>query len=161
MGCDIHWNSETKRDGVWVCDQEIKQAKYGEPGEMALEDLPGRGRDYWWFGLIAKGVRSTWDWSFDYQDQIPEDLSPEVAKRVEDDGSDGHSHGTLTRAELKEKLEEFKPIRAEYLIAPPEGDDRYLVEAAAHLSERLEEVIGYLTSDVPDEDQRIMFWFDN
>lgn len=158
MGCDIHWNSETRKDGQWVCDQEIKESEWDE-GEMRLEDMPGRDRDYWLFGLLAEGVRTTWDWSFPYKNALPDDLSAEVSKRYETEGD--HSPSSLTRADLLAKHEELKLIRAEYLIAPPEGDIKHYSEAVAHQMKRLEEIIGYLTADVPADDQRIVFWFDS
>lgn len=164
MGCDIHWNSETKKEGKWICDQPVVKPSWAdeEDDEPAqAEDFPGRSRDYWLFGLLAAGVRSNWPWSFAYQNYIPEDCSPEVAARIEHDGSDGHSHGTHTRAELIAKRESFKALRAEYLIASLDDSNSHYPQALAHLDSRLEEIIGNLSADVPAEDQRIVFWFDN
>jgi hypothetical protein len=159
MGCDIHWNSETKVDGKWVCDQ-IETKPY-EDEDAELEDMPGRSRDYWLFGLLAKGVRREWPWSFPYQNQLPADCSPEVRKRSDGWDSDGHSHGSWTRAQLIAKKESFKTLRAEYLITPLDEETKHYPEALSHLDNRLEEIIGYLDAKVPDTDQRIVFFFDN
>lgn len=160
MGCDIHWNSETKKDGKWVCDQaRVKPSWADEDGEYLVEDFPDPLRDYCLFGLLANGVRSNWEWAFPYQDAVPDDLSPEVAKRIEHEDSDGHSHGVHTRAELMAKHEELKLKRAEYLIAPP--SEANWVQALAHHSVKLEELVAALDADVPADDQRIVFWFDN
>lgn len=160
MGCDIHWNSETKKDGKWVCDQAVVKPTWAdEDDEPQAEDFPDRGRDYWLFGLLANGVRSNWAWSFPYQNAVPDDLSPEVAKRIEHDGGDGHSHGVHTRAELIAKVEELKLKRAELLITADGQNNE--PQACAHHLEQLEQIIGNLDADVPAEDQRLVFWFDN
>ena len=159
VGCDIHWYSETKKDGKWVCDQaetygiddEGKESEY-----HYMDNFPNRDRDYWWFGFIQPGVRSDWDFGFP-QSSSPDDLSPEVAKIIARWDSDGHSHGSITRAELKTKLEEMNKLRTEVLIDPVHD----LRHALPHLHERVEETIKNLSADVPDEDQRVVFFFDN
>lgn len=156
MGCDIHWHSETKKDGKWICDQAVTFARNkNEEDYPEMDDFPGCNRDYWFFGLI-QGVRSEWDWSFPERIVIPDDLSKEVQIVVDHQEGDSHSHGYLTREELKVKLEELKPRRAEQLIASDELND-----VLQHHVNRLEEVINNMNSDVPDTDQRIVFWFDN
>lgn len=158
MGCDIHWYSETKKDGVWVCDQaESFCIEDGDTNDAytAMDSFPGRERDYWWFGFIQPDVRSTWDFGFEAS-SLPEDLSKEVAEMVSSYGQDGHSHGHLTRADFIAKLNHFQVVRTEQLINP---DDEH--SAVQHFIERLEKTISNLTSDVPDEDQRVVFFFDN
>jgi hypothetical protein len=72
--------------------------------------------------------------------------------------SDAHSTGWHTRQALKQKLEELKLLRPTLLINPSKDfNDTHV----GHLIGRLEETIANLSSDVPDEDQRIVFWFDN
>jgi len=158
MGCDIHWYSETKKDGKWICDQaasfEIEKEDDGSE-YMNMDNFPDRDRDYWWFGFIQPNVRSTWDFGFD-ESSLPEDLSDEVAKIVESYGQDGHSHGHLTRADFIAKLKHFQVVRTEQLINP---DDEH--SAVQHFIERLQTTISKLTADVPDEDQRVVFFFDN
>lgn len=157
MACDIHWYSETKKDGVWICDQaETLQVLHEEDDYPDMDNFPGRDRDYWWFGFIQPGVRSEFDFSFDERVAIPEDLSKEVQLIFDRWSSDGHSHGWLTREEMKAKLEEMKVARAQALIQPTRN-----VEPIVHLYNRLEKVIADLESDVPDSDRRVVFCFDN
>lgn len=170
MGCDIHWHSETRVDGNWTCDQaatltrEMEDYGDGEQERIDMDDFPGRSRDYWFFGLLNTGVRTDWPWSFQYTCDIPDDVSPEVAELVKQWGEDGHSQGVRTRAELKAKLEELKPIQAELLINPPPADEAYKAQVPAHHIERLTKVIAdmqALSPEVSDDDHRIVFWFDN
>ena len=163
MGCDIHWHSETKRNGQWECDQahtfEIEKEDFGNNDVrdyINMADFPDRGRDYWLFGLLQPGVRSSWDWSFPERIEIPEDLSKEVKAVWDQWDVDGHSHGYLTRAEIKAKLEELKKHRAMHLIDPRDS-----TQVLMHHVERLESILEDMTSDVPDTDQRLVFCFDN
>jgi len=158
MGCDIHWYSETKRNDKWQCDQAdsfelIKESTYTYPN---MEEFPNSERDYSFFGLLQPGVRSEWGWSFPERHEIPNDLSKEVQSMSDDWKGDSHSHGYLTRKELKAKLEELKQSRTMHLIAPTE-----VTHTLHHHVEELEDTIANLTADVPDTDQRIVFWFDN
>lgn len=153
MGCDIHWYSETKRDGEWRCDQRVERNEFDD---MELDDFPNRHRDYTWFGLLQPDVRTFWTWSFPERIEVPSDLSPEVREEIESWAGDGHSHGHLTRAELKNKLTELKVLAAKHLIEPTEE-----TEALLHHIQRLEQTIANLSSNVPDTDQRIIFFFDN
>ncbi len=156
MGCDIHWHSETKRNGIWKCDQaESFQLLESEDNYPDMDGFPNRSRDYWKFGLLQQ-VRSVFDWSFDERIEFPDDASPEVRQMFEAWSSDAHSQGHRTREELKDKLEELKLLKAQQLINPSKE-----AEAINHHFTCLENMIGNLTSDVPDSDQRIVFWFDN
>ena len=163
MGCDIHWHSETRRNGVWVCDQAASFQKLDpEDGDgYEMDPFPNRDRDYWWFGLL-NGVRTNWAFMFPESETVPNDLSHEVRTLYEQWDCDAHSAGSLTRAELKAKLGELKPMRAAILIHAHDEKKADATEAQViHLYGRLEETIANLSSDVPDEDQRIVFWFDN
>jgi len=155
MGCDIHWYSETKRNGQWECDQ-ANTFCYDEENYPEMDSFPGRDRDYWFFGLLQPGVRSHWDWSFSEREIIPDDLSKEVKTIWDRWDSDGHSHGYVTREEIKAKLEELKPLRTQHLINPT--DEANIVR---HHVTKLENCLTHLTSDVLDSDQRIVFCFDN
>jgi hypothetical protein len=158
MGCDIHWYSETKKDGNWVCDQAASFAVEDEGDgydNTDMDNFPNRDRDYWWFGFIQPGVRTEWDFGFS-ESSLPDDLSKEVQAMSDSYGSDGHSHGHLTRADLKAKLKEFEVRRTEELINPTDKN-----EAVTHFIQRLLTTIGDLNANVPDEDQRVVFWFDN
>lgn len=161
MGCDIHWYSETRRDGKWVCDQAASLINENDVDDVEdprydMDNFPHRSRDYWFFGLLADRVRCTWPWSFP-QKELPEDVSNEV-KRISDQWDcDGHSHSYLSRDELKTKLEELRLERAKNLIADV-GTNAMQID---HLISRLEGTVADLNAEVPDEDQRIVFWFDN
>lgn len=162
MGCDIHWHSETKKDGVWVCDQAVS-FRINPPDEYSreypeMDDLPGCTRDYWFFGLLNKNVRSSWPWSFPYTCDIPSDSSPEVKARVDYYGQDGHSQGARTQAELIAKVEELKLARAQLLIAPSEEASIHHVD---HLIKRLEKTLDTLGATNTPDDRRIVFWFDS
>lgn len=166
MGCDIHWYSETRKDGKWVCDQaetfEVEVEDYGDGPEEhpTMEDFPGRQRDYWLFGLLKDGVRVRWPISFPYEGtDLPEDISEEVNVVVNHWGEDGHSHGTLTRKQLLDKMEELKVVRTQSLLTG--YSEEFFAEAQEHLFKRLTEIIGNLNQDVSPEDTRLVFWFDN
>lgn len=162
MGCDIHWYSETKIDGQWRCDQADSFREVKENGEHSYFDLdsfPNEDRDYWMFGLLNNGVRTEWPYSFQ-EKGFPVPASREVAKVFAGWQDDAHSPSFLTRAELKAKLQELKPIRAEYMIRSDIPiDERAAIE---HHAKRLQEIIDNLSNEsVSDENQRIVFWFDN
>lgn len=166
MGCDIHLFSETRKAGVWTCDQADgvtrESEDYGSGPEERLEmsDMyEHSGRDYWLFGFLNKGVRSEFDWSFPYRDEFPDDASELLAELKSQEGEDAHSASFFSRAELLDKHEELKLKRAEYLIAPPA--QTHWAEVLAHHITCLEGLIGALDAAVPAADQRIVFWFDN
>lgn len=158
MGCDIHWYSETKKDGKWVCDQAASFEKDEDPDyeHHYMNTFPNGGRDYWLFGLLAN-VRADTPYGFEAKG-IPEELSPEVGTIFTQWDIDGHSHSYLTREELKAKLVELGPKRAELLITPSNDVSMNMVQ---HHADRLQEIIGNLCAEVPDSDQRIIFCFDN
>ena len=155
MGCDIHWWSETRKDGQWHCDQKATFTDDPKDGSD-MDEMPDSERDYWWFGLLAD-VRTVWGYSFQPKG-IPEELSTEVKKIFDQWDCDGHSHSYLTRAELKEKLKELGHQRVELLLQTPANRE---MEVAQHHITRLTETISVLSADVPDTDQRIIFCFDN
>ena len=158
MGCDIHWYSETKKDGTWRCDQAESFHTDEDPDyeHHDMNNFPNPGRDYWMFGLLAD-VRCDVPYGFAAKG-IPDELSPEVKTIFDQWDCDGHSHSYLTREELKAKLAELAPKRAELLIAPVKGATIAMVQ---HHIGRLKEIIGNLDAEVPDSDQRIIFCFDN
>lgn len=156
MGCDIHWYSETRKNGKWVCDQ-AHSFETAEDAESStdMDSFPNRDRDYWFFGLLQPDVRTCWYWSFP-ESNIPNDLSKEVGILYAEWSSDAHSGGSRTRKALKAKREELKTLQMSALVSPGDTD-----KALSHHADRLEETISALDSDVPDTDQRIVFWFDN
>lgn len=157
MGCDMHWYSETKKDGEWFCDQaDSFTILVDEDSYPEMQDFPNRGRDYWFFGFLQPGVRTQWDWSFPERMEVPSDLSMEVQAKFDYWQDDAHSGGYFTRAELKAKQLSLKEYQVLHLIAPT-----HETAALNHHVKSLEEVISNLAADVPDTDQRIVFWFDN
>lgn len=135
MGWDIHWHSETKRNGIWKCDQaESFQLLKDKGNRPDMANFPNRSLDYWKFAL----------------------LQPEVRQVFEAWGSDAHSEGYLTREDIKAKLEKLKVLKAQELISPSKD-----AEVINHHFTCLENTISNLNSDVPDSDQRIVFWFDS
>lgn len=160
MGCDIHWYSETRNPLTkkWECDQAESFTEVRDDLEYAFYDMnnfPGRHRDYWWFGFLQPGVRTEWDFGLP-PTELPEDMSTEVSAIVVRWDSDVHSGGSHTRAALKAHREVLARICVEELIRPTED-----VEAVKHLLQRLDETIAHLGDSVPDEDHRIIFFFDN
>ena len=156
MGCDIHWYSETRRDGKWECDQKLTFVETDDDGRPDMDYFPGRDRDYRLFGLLNPSVRTEWEWSFPESSKVPEDVSREVSLIYDRWGVDAHSAGSLTRAELKAKLEELKLLIAKALVVPRKDS-----QGMSHHKKCLMKILSNMTSDVPDEDQRIVFWFDN
>ena len=157
MGCDIHIHSETKQGNAWICDQ-AEFLVQEDDGYISLAGFPSGDRDYWFFGLLSDGVRTDWPWSF-IGKGFPQDASKEVELVYLQMYDDAHSSSYLNRAELKEKLEELKVIRATHLITPKVSQIDLM--AVPHLIERLTEYLAKLSAPVPDTDQRIVFWFDN
>lgn len=167
MGCDIHWYSEHRENGIWKCDQAesftINEPDYdgGQP-YPEMDNFPGRQRDYWFFGLLNSDVRSYWEYSFQGKGDIAE-CSYEVQAQLEHWCDDGHSHSWLTRKELEDKIKELELLQAEMLIAP--RDPNVLTpQVVTHHLQRLGSVIADLKALHPEaaaEDQRIVFWFDN
>ena len=168
MGCDIHWYSEHFENGTWKCDQantvtwETEDYGDGPLTRMRMDQFPGSTRDYWFFGLLNKDVRSHWEYSFQGKGDIP-NCSDEVQAIIDYWSDDGHSHSWLSRQELQDKLAELERLKAELLIAPRTAPDMR-PDAVDHHIARLMDVIENLVALSPDasaEDQRIVFWFDN
>lgn len=167
MGCDIHWHTETRNsEGVWLCDQRDsykavdKTVEDHEYDSDEMDNFPGRGRDYWLFGLLSKNVRTDWPWSFEAKG-LPDDIS-EHANLIlgEQWAGDLHSMSWLTRAELRAKLIELKHAAVEYLIAPPASAP----DAPKYLADQVETILANmeaLDTTGNDDDQRLVFGFDN
>jgi len=156
MGCDINWYSETKKEGIWQCDQKESFISANESGGFSeMGSLSDSGRDYSFFGLL-QNVRESWDWSFKDRILFPEDASPEVTAIFRQWNNGAHSEGHRTRAELKEKLTELLLLRTDRLIMPNEDEKDIYRDTT-----RLTDLIEALDSAVPDTDQRVVFWFDN
>ena len=156
MGCDIHWYSETFKEGLWTCDQADSYI----PDEEYLDNLPGRERNYWFFGLLSNYVRTSWPFSFNSKGQ-PDDVSELVAEQLEYWDGDGHGYSWLTREELIAKKVELEALRPQLLI--DENPD-FNMDHLDDLIFCLTKTIGYMEAASPGtapEDQRVVFWFDN
>lgn len=162
-GTDIHIYSETRNSVIWLADKAASYSEEAENGEdyiwIQMEEAEGSNRDYWFFGLLA-GVRTEWPFGFQTKGS-PDDASEQVSNLLQSWESDGHSHSWLTRAELKAKRNELFLLRGENLINP---SLEYGAQHLDHLIGKLDDQVQYLTGlspDAADEDQRIVFWFDN
>lgn len=159
MGCDIHWYSETRHKGKWECDQAstMKKETLEDKIYSEMQYFPGRGRDYWLFGLLAE-VCTQWDWSISAKG-FPEDASPEV-QQVYTQWEDGvHTPSYLNRTELQALKDTMATACTQALIDPNADDETRVV--ASYLAARVQEILNTLKADVPPEDQRVVFWFDN
>lgn len=150
MGCDIHMFREVRRDGQWECLESTYEDNHGSDEEpdmlLHLEDL-AISRNYWLFGLLAAGVRTEWEFSWQPRG-IPEDASEAVRADHALWDSDAHSASWLSLPEIREKA-------AELLILP----DQKSAQCFAELAD-LQNQLDWPTDAAP-EDCRIVFWFDN
>lgn len=150
MGCDIHMFREVRRDGKWECLEETYEEDYGteeEPEMVAhLESLPV-SRNYWLFGLLAAGVRTEWEFSWDARG-LPEDVSDVIKFDSDEWDCDGHNHSWLSLIELKHKATEL-------LILPGQEAP----QCGALLRDLLDKIEW--PADAAPEDCRVVFWFDN
>jgi len=150
MGCDIHMFREVRRDGKWECLEETYEEDCGtdEEPEMVvhLESLP-MSRNYWLFGLLAAGVRTEWEFSWQ-----PRGLPDDVSKPVEADyglwDSDAHTASWLGLPEIQMKATE--------LLILPGQEAPQCGKLLADLLNKLEWPEGTEPGDC-----RIVFWFDN
>jgi hypothetical protein len=151
MGCDIHLYAEVKKEGKWVnIDKYSKNNDFGEyEGEreftIAREDrFYTGGRMYNLFAALC-GVR---DFEFSNTPPkisepkgLPDDVSAEVKLESDEYGSDGHSHSWNTLRELKE----FD------WSSYGKTCDRFKQEVIPKME----------AQGVPDEEIRIVYFFDN
>jgi hypothetical protein len=99
MGCDIHLYKEKFADGRWST-AEVWTDEYGEGADVAYANRFTE-RNYDLFGVLAKGVRREFDFSFE-QRGMPLSPCPEVAAAYERWDGDAHSASYLYLHELKE-----------------------------------------------------------
>jgi hypothetical protein len=186
MGCDIHAYKEKLIDGKWVTADKGWADEYSE----GWNDVPHKnrytGRNYDMFGLLSKGVRRSFDYSFEPRG-MPDDACPEVAAINENWGCDGHGHSYLSLAELKEKQaflqtttlpisglkdpEGLAELEASIATGAPEwsliypywqgGDGvRFSFNVPATFAVDLTPIIE-LFDEADGPEQRLVFWFDN
>lgn len=109
MGCDIHLHKEKHVNGEWVTADVWESSDYGDD-ENSI-DVPWEkrftGRNYNLFGLLSKGVRREFPFSFKPRG-LPFNACQEIANNAEAWGCDGHSHSYLYLHELKDMREFLK-----------------------------------------------------
>ena len=109
MGCDIHLYIEKHVNGEWVTADVWESSDYGDD-ENSI-DVPWEkrftGRNYNLFGLLSKGVRREFPFSFKPRG-LPFNACQEIANNAEAWGCDGHSHSYLYLHELKDMREFLK-----------------------------------------------------
>src|SRR5690606_36788957 len=100
---------EVHRDGRWECLEEEYEEDYGtdEEPDMALHlrSLPV-SRNYWLFGLLADGVRTQWEFSWQPRG-LPNDVTELVKADHERWDSDAHTASWLGMAEIQQKALEL------------------------------------------------------
>jgi len=100
MGCDIHLYKEKFVDGKWLSADIWQPCDYNEEVMEVPYETTFNGRNYNLFGLLCKGVRDEYDYSF-LERGFPFDASKEVTLANEKWDSDGHSHSYLFLHEIK------------------------------------------------------------
>lgn len=150
MGCDIHMFREVYREGKWECLEETyEEEDWGSDSEgimTHLEDL-AISRNYWLFGLLAAGVRTEWEFSWEPRG-LPNDVSDPVNAEHTLWDSDAHTASWLGLAEIQQKATEL-------LILPG--------QEAPQCGKLLTDLMNQLEwpEGVDPGDCRIVFWFDN
>lgn len=204
MGCDIHLFCEIKKDGEWKYSGKIFKNPYFEPDKpneveedgfewnAEYTDEPYHGRNYDLFGILAdvrNGVgfagcdRGDGFNPIDEPRGLPDDVSPEIEKKSDDWGGDGHSHSYFTVKELLdydwtqttkhrgfvssaeaakfrrtgEKPDSWCGWTNQKNYEQIEWEEPYS-ESAGHF---LTDIIPELQKLGSDEDVRMVFWFDN
>lgn len=104
MGCDIHIYRERFTNGRWESIDQWSD-KYGDGEDVAYGDQCYEGRNYDLFGVLAKGVRREFPFSFEARG-MPLQCDPRIQKLMEGWEGDGHNHSYLYLHELRE-LQEF------------------------------------------------------
>lgn len=103
MGCDIHLYREKHVDGKWLAADKWSKDEDGDYLRVDYDDQYFTDRNYQLFGLLAKGVRSEHEFSFEPRG-IPFDACEEIQNSSVDWGCDGHTHSYLFLHELKAVL---------------------------------------------------------
>lgn len=161
MGCDIHITLECRVKGKWTAVKFINP--YYDPEEEIMEKMYTptvrySGRDYYLFNILAfNGVRVDRErLPFAWVERgIPNDVSDYI--REEADGSDWHTHSHLTVQEIGDALASIDVRTVPELNAGIAQDKGCLNDFYNWLKQET----SNLLPGVPDEDVRMVFWFDN
>lgn len=148
MTTQIHVYSELRENQRWVATERDTYKEY-EPNRFGWTKVTMNKvscpENYSFYGLLLKGARSSWPWSFE-QRGMPKDVSEEVRNACDSFGFESYGHSHLTLKDLVEKYlelmasgEEAKPLMAHL---------RLLIQSLSELSEDHSSI-------------RIVFWFDN
>ena len=150
MGCDIHMFREVYRNDRWECLEETyEEEDWGSDSEgtmTRLEDL-SITRNYELFGLLAAGVRTQWEFSWQPRG-LPNDVTELVKAEHEGWDIDAHTASWLGMAEIQQRATEL-------LILPGQKAPQCGL-LLSDLINMLEWPEGLLSGDC-----RIVFWFDN
>lgn len=157
MGCDIHMFREVYRNDRWECLEETyEEEDWGSDSEGTLthlEDL-SISRNYWLFGLLAAGVRTEWEFSWQPRG-LPNDVSELVKAAHEQWGSDPAVWASLPPTASWLGMAEIQQKALELLILPGQEAPQ-CGKLLADLINKLEWPAG-----IDPGDCRIVFWFDN
>jgi hypothetical protein len=191
MGCDIHLYKEKFIAGKWVTADEWESYDYGDDDKGSDVPFEKRftDRNYNLFGLLCKGVRREYEFSFTPRG-FPLTASPEVSSIFDD--CDDHNHSYLFLHELRElhtylqthKLSisgmknkaELAALQASIASDSPdwsllypycqmtndERQEEFAVDVPASfiVGEGLEKIIASFDG-IDGDNHRIVFWFDN
>jgi hypothetical protein len=159
MGCDIHIYTERKIGNQW---HNIDNWAYNEYYPEEDEPLRVRqwydGRDYYLFGLLARGVRNDNPLGFEARG-LPANVTNIVKQQYEAWGYDAHSASWLTLKELEKQA-----IRNELKRDPsrPYHTSNGLDYFAKEFENFLESILySFQIEELDRSDVRIVFWFDN
>lgn len=124
MGCDIHVMIERKFDNRWINVDNWRVNPYkGEEGERDMEQVPVfHDRNYELFSFLADVRNYGNNPCFGFDRGFPKDASEETRNEYERWGSDAHTPGYATLAELKEKASTVKEVRREGAVLKEQAD---------------------------------------
>ncbi|HGM6983979.1 TPA: hypothetical protein ACKQD1_004992 [Serratia marcescens] len=193
MGCDIHLYREKQVNGQWVTAdvwEEDDDYEGGTYSEVAWQNR-FTDRNYKLFGLLSKGVRAEYPFSFEPRG-LPFNACNEVKACSDRWDCDGHSHSYLYLHELKDMREfvktatlkvsgmmdrnQLSALRASIDSGKPDWNQTYPYCQWASLDSYDEfeldvpadfiigssmDTIIALFDGVDGDNLRIVFWFDN
>lgn len=159
MGCDIHIYRERRINGNWETDTDVEISNIEEDYKSYESGCGWFNRNYHVFAAFSN-VRS--------YDNLP--VSPPAENRDFPDDvtdinaackaqwdSDGHSHGWLSLGELKYLQEQYENA----MVTHSDNSDKW-----GNIAEYIGQYIKQITKEgyfdgLPDEDCRIVFFYDN
>ncbi len=173
MGCDIHCYAEVFEKGTWVkvgnvfrldeFRQEWNRSEYG--------DQPITSRNYGLFGWLADVRNYSRVPAISQPRGVPNDVSKEVAKEINEWDGDGHSHSWLLLSEMinvdyeavfwdRRVTKEILPGVFSGAALADDGEGE-IVTLKNHLGREYFESLDVLKTLGETDGVRIVFWFDN